>query len=120
MAKFKLTKLQVPKEFTNKFLTKIYTAKFLNQVIVDPQSPKEQARIQKHINELEDFQSRLVDMSYRLKISDYTLQSIKEEDYEKLYDYEKSSSEIISFLDQYENKVTSDYNKLQKLKNERI
>ena len=118
MAKFKLTKLQVPKEFTNKFLTKVYTAKFLNQVIVDPQSPKEQARIQKHINDLEDFQSRLVDMSYRLKISDYSLQDIKAEDYEKLYDYEKLSNEIISFLDEFENIVSSDYDKLQKLKKE--
>ena len=57
-------------------------------------------------------------MSYRLKIGDYSFQDIKEEDYKKLDDYEKSSSEIISFLDQYENEVTSNYNKLQKMKKE--
>ncbi|MFW9851878.1 MAG: V-type ATPase 116kDa subunit family protein [Candidatus Thorarchaeota archaeon] len=115
---YKLIKIQIPKEYTHKFLTKIDTMDFFTQTVVDPQSPKEQARIQDLIELFEDRRSRLVDVCYKLQIPISIKHDIKDEYFEYLSNLSDLKNEIDQFLEENEKTISSLYQKLNLLKKE--
>ncbi len=118
MAKVVLSKIQIPKDNTLNLLSKIVTLNYYDQIIVDPQSPKEQARIQEIKDNLENYFSRLVKIGNLIKLP--FDDSAKEEDqtFEKTIDILTLQSEIESFLSQYEEKVSTQVTKHMQLKKE--
>ncbi|MHA2357378.1 MAG: V-type ATPase 116kDa subunit family protein [Candidatus Heimdallarchaeaceae archaeon] len=113
----KLIKIQVPKEHTYRFINKIDNLSLFNQVIVDPQNPKEQVNIQELIDKYQDHKSRLLNISsiFQFSIGDLSLEDID------LKDYNNSSQlsiETQTFLDEYEEIILTKFEKLQQLKKE--
>ena len=80
MAKFKLVKVQIPVKNTNTLLAKISSFDIYEQIIVDPQSPKEQARIQSTKDILKDRWRRVVELSKVLNVQLDILPSLREDD----------------------------------------
>ncbi|MHA1198870.1 MAG: V-type ATPase 116kDa subunit family protein [Candidatus Heimdallarchaeaceae archaeon] len=118
MAKFKLVKVQTPVKHTNELLTQISDYELYEQIIVDPQSPKEQARIQSFKDDLEDYGSRLIHLSSILNIPLEELPSLKEEDKTQINNPEAVAQNLKAFLDKNEEVVTSKFNELKKLEKE--
>jgi V/A-type H+-transporting ATPase subunit I len=114
----KLVKIQIPKEYTHKFLTKIDVLDIFTQTVVDPQNPKEQALIQEFVDQFEDKRSRLVDISYKLNIPISIDFDSKLEEDEYPADMTLLSKEIDQFLSENEETISSLYQKLQLLKKE--
>ena len=116
-----LVKIQVPKEYTYNFIAKIYSLSNLSQTVVDPQNPKEQARIQSLIDNLEDKRAKLIDLCTILSVP---LEEVtKSKDLESIYDYltnpDKLAIELDAFLEKNEMDIRSksvDYNRLKKEK----
>ncbi|MCE7742906.1 MAG: hypothetical protein GOP50_10665 [Candidatus Heimdallarchaeota archaeon] len=121
MAKFKLVKVQTPVKHTNELLAHISDFEEYEQIIVDPQSPKEQARIQSFKDDLEDCGSNLVNLSLILSVPLENLPSLKDEEKNQIQNPDKVIQELKSFLEKYEESTISKYNNLKKLeKEERI
>jgi V/A-type H+-transporting ATPase subunit I len=118
MAKFKLVKVQIPVKNTNTLLTKISSLNIFEQIIVDPQSPKEQARIQSTKDIMEDRWERIVGLSKALNIQLEDLSSLKEEDLVAINNHNEVVKSLDVFLEKYENQIIEKSNELQKLKKE--
>ena len=115
---YKLVKIQIPKEHTHNFLINIDKSDFFFQTIVDPQNPKEQARIQELIDIFENNLSRLVDIGFKLNIRISTDTDITEVDGGYPKDLSLLSKEIVQFFKENEETISSLYQKLQLLKKE--
>ncbi len=118
MAKFKLVKVQTPVKHTNELLAHISDLEVYEQIIVDPQSPKEQARIQSFKEDLEDCGSRLIQLSSILNIPLEELPSLKEEEKVQIQNPDTVSQDLKSFLEKHEESMTTNFNDLKKLKKE--
>ena len=114
----KLVKIQIPREKSNAFLSKIEEIRFFEQVIVDPQSPKEQARIQDYVDKFEDFMKRIIHISSILQISLAELPTVKEEEKSNLQNLNNLSNNFEKFLEENEGIIISKFNELQQLKKE--
>jgi V/A-type H+-transporting ATPase subunit I len=114
----RLVKIQIPREKNNEFLRTMETIDYFDQVIVDPQSPKEQARIQSLVDKFEEYRKRLIHICSILNISLTELIKIKERDFDKLLDLNSISENLHEFLEKNETDVTSNFEKLQQLKKE--
>ena len=118
MAKFKLVKVQIPVKNTNTLLTKISSLNIFEQIIVDPQSPKEQARIQSTKDIMEDRWERIVGLSEALNIQLEDLPSLKEDDLVFIKNHDEIIKGLDVFLEKYENQIIEKSSELQKLKKE--
>ncbi|MBY9000089.1 MAG: hypothetical protein KGD64_04180 [Candidatus Heimdallarchaeota archaeon] len=118
MAKVVLSKIQVPKDNTLSLISKIATLDYYDQIIVDPQSPKEQARIQEVKDNLENYFSRLVKTGNLIKVPFYDFEKKERKSFEKTFDLLTLQGEIERFLNQYEEKISSQISKLEQLKKE--
>ncbi|MCG3255465.1 MAG: hypothetical protein KAU62_05215, partial [Candidatus Heimdallarchaeota archaeon] len=118
MAKFKLVKVQIPVKNTNTLLTKISSLNIFEQIIVDPQSPKEQARIQSTKDIMEDRWERIVGLSKALNIQLEDLPSLKEDDLVFIKNHDEIIKGLDVFLEKYENQIIEKSSELQKLKKE--
>ena len=121
MAKFKLVKVQTPIKNTNELLAGISELDVYEQIIVDPQSPKEQARIQGFKDDLEDSGARLIKLSSILNVQLEELPTLNEEDKKQISDPNKVISNLKSFLEKYEETIIAKKKDLEKFqKEERI
>ncbi len=118
MVKFKLVKVQTPVKHTNELLAHISEIKEYQQIIVDPQSPKEQARIQSLKDNLEDCGSRLIKLSSFLNISLTELPPLKQAGRTQIQNPEVVIQDLESFLEKYEKSVATKFNDLKNLKTE--
>ncbi len=118
MAKVVLSKIQIPKDNTLSLLRKIVTLHYYDQIIVDPQSPKEQARIQELKDNLENYFLRLVKIGNLIKIPFDDFAKEEEHSFETTLDISKLQSKIESFLSQYEEKMSTQVAKHKQLKKE--
>ncbi len=118
MAKVVLSKIQIPKDNTLDLLRKIVTLDYYDQIIVDPQSPKEQARIQEIKDNLENYFLRLVKIGHSIKIPFDDFAKEQKQSLEKTLDISTLQSEIESFLNQYEEKISTQDTKYNQLKKE--
>ncbi len=119
MAKFKLVKVQVPVENTNTLLAKISSFDIYEQIIVDPQSPKEQARIQSTKDVLKDRWERVVELSKVLNIQLDVLPSLREDDKELIHNHDEITKSLDAFLQKHEDQIIGKKSEIQKLKKER-
>ena len=114
----RLVKIQIPREKSNVLLSFIEDIDYFEQVIVDPQSPKEQARIQNLVEKFEDYKKRLIHIYSILQISLTELPKIKEKDLSLLLDLNVLSTNLEIFLEKNEGNITTKFEKLQQLKKE--
>ncbi|MHA2255325.1 MAG: hypothetical protein ACXAAM_04570, partial [Candidatus Heimdallarchaeaceae archaeon] len=114
----RLVKIQIPREKSNVLLNYIEDIDYFEQVIVDPQSPKEQARIQNLVDKFEDYKKRLIHIYSILQISLTELPKIKEKDLSLLLDLKSLSHDLEVFLEKNEGNITTKFEKLQQLKKE--
>ncbi|MHA1347069.1 MAG: V-type ATPase 116kDa subunit family protein [Candidatus Heimdallarchaeaceae archaeon] len=118
MAKVVLSKIQVPKDNTLNLISKIVTLDNYDQIIVDPQSPKEQARIQEIKDNLENSFSRLVKIGNLIKIPFKEIETKEKLPFEKTFDLSALQVELETFFNKYEEKIFSQISKLEQLKKE--
>lgn len=118
MAKFKLVKVQIPVKNTNALLAKISSLDIYEQIIVDPQSPREQARIQSTKDILEDRWKRIVNLGTVLGIKLEELPPLKEDDFEQVQNHDEITKNLDVFLQEYEEQIISKKSELQKLEKE--
>ncbi len=118
MAKFKLVKIQTSVKNTINLLLKIEETDLYEQIIVDPQNPTEQTRIQSFKDNLEEFGTRLVDLSSFLKIPLDKLPALSKEEENLILEPNNVIENLNSFLNKYEDVVTVKYKKMEKLKKE--
>ena len=114
----RLVKIQIPREKSNELLGFIEDKDYFEQVIVDPQSPKEQARIQNLVDKFEDYKKRLIHIYSILQISLNELPKIDEKDLSLLLDLNSLSSDFEAFLEKNEGNIITKFEKLQQLKKE--
>ena len=121
MAKVVLSKIQIPKGNTFDLIAELDLLNYFDQVIVDPQSPTEQARVQELKDKFESYLSRIAEICYRLQIPIENLLDIESKDFEVVKELLISQEEIESFLDKYEGNIISQKEKLDQLnKDERV
>ena len=118
MAKFKLVKVQIPVKNTNTLLAKISSFDIYEQIIVDPQSPKEQARIQSTKDILKDRWRRVVELSKVLNVQLDILPSLREDDKELIHNHDEITKNLDTFLQKYEEQIIEKKSELQKLNKE--
>jgi len=118
MAKFKLVKIQTPVNYTNELLAYISEFDVYEQIIVDPQSPKEQARIQGFKDNLEEYGEKLIRLSSILKISLENLPKLEGEDKNQIIHLEDATKNLKNYLDKHEETVLTKSNELKRLKKE--
>jgi len=118
MVKVVLSKIQIPKDNTLDLLRKIVTLDYYDQIIVNPQSPNEQARIQEMKENLENYFLRLVKIGNSIKIPFDDFAKEEKQSLEKTLDISTLQNEIESFLNQYEDKISTLDTKHKELKKE--
>ncbi len=116
-----LVKVQTKVDDTLPLLIELHGNESFNQQIVDPQSPKQQARIQQLKDSLEESYNRLGLMSFKMGFDFSSLPTLEKEDYSTLFNLNKLDSEIKALVENKESQINSLYDKYQELlKDERI
>ena len=116
-----LIKIQTKVDETLPLLIKLHGIDFFTQKIVDPQSPKQQARIQQLKDSLEESYKRLGLMSFKMEFDFSSLPTLEEEDYSTFLNLNKLDSEIRALVENKESQINSLYDRYQELlKEERI
>lgn len=116
-----LVKVQTKTDDTLPLLIKLHGNESFNQQIVDPQSPKQQARIQQLKDYLEESYNRLGLMSFKMGFDFSSLPTLEEEDYSTFFNLNKLDSEIRELVENKESQINSLYDRYQELlKEERI
>ena len=94
MAKVVLSKIQIPKGNTFDLIAVLDSLNYFDQVIVDPQSPNEQARVQELKDKFVDYLSRLAKISYLLQIPIESLLDVESKDFDVVKKLLVSQEEI--------------------------
>lgn len=116
-----LIKLQTKVDETLPLLIKLHGIDFFTQKIVDPQSPKQQTRIQQLKDSLEESYKRLGLMSFKMGFDFSSLPTLEAEDYSTFLNLNKLDSEIRALVENKESQINSLYDRYQELlKDERI
>ncbi|NPD87361.1 MAG: hypothetical protein HGN29_01475 [Asgard group archaeon] len=114
----KLVKIQIPREKSNILLSNIEDIDFFEQVIVDPQSPKEQARIQNLVDKFKDYKKRLIHFCSILQISLAELPQFREKDSSLLLNLNGLTTDLEVFFEKNEGNITTKFENLQQLRKE--